>query len=293
MDKKTDTTTHTSAPGDSQPVQLIPTTSNTRSQKISPLAGIFLAVAAGLLAIGMTAGITAWLVRADLMKNGLQQELQITQQPVSPGVAVVEKVADSVVSITTQTAQYDWFGRQGIASGAGSGVVVTADGYILTNNHVIDGADSVFVTTTNDEQYEAKVVATQPEVDLALIKITDEDVQLEPAEMGSSDDLQVGEDVYAVGNALGQYPNSVTKGIVSGLGRPITAVSSGLRGDLQEFENLIQTDAAINSGNSGGPLVNTEGQVVGINTAVAGQAQNIGFSVPIDKARELLEEAKG
>ncbi len=238
--------------------------------------------------IGLTSGITAWLVRADLQNT---QQIAISDQPVSQGVAVVEKVADSVVSITTETAQYDWFGRQAISSGAGSGVIISEDGYILTNNHVIDGADSVYVTTTDDKEYEANVVATEPDADLALLKVANV-TSLRAAELGDANDLQVGQDVYAIGNALGQYPNSVTKGIISGLGRPITAVSSGLRGNLQEFEDLIQTDAAINSGNSGGPLVNADGKVIGINTAVAGQAQNIGFSVPINRAQDLIQRAE-
>lgn len=288
MVKKDDTQT-TSTASEKKPVDLLPAQPNrTDPPKTRPLVLTFVAVFALMATIGLTSGITAWLVRADLQNT---QQITISDQPVSQGVAVVEKVADSVVSITTETAQYDWFGRQAISSGAGSGVIISADGYILTNNHVIDGADSVYVTTTDDEEYEAMVVATEPDADLALLKVRNA-TSLRAAELGNANDLQVGQDVYAIGNALGQYPNSVTKGIVSGLGRPITAVSSGLRGNLQEFEDLIQTDAAINSGNSGGPLVNADGQVIGINTAVAGQAQNIGFSVPINRAQDLIQQAE-
>ncbi|MAU34016.1 hypothetical protein CL689_00045 [Candidatus Saccharibacteria bacterium] len=286
---KKDTTHTTSTASEKKPVDLLPTQpSRPAPVKVNPLVLTIIAVFALMATIGLTSGITAWLVRADLQNT---QQIAISDQPVSQGVAVVEKVADSVVSITTETAQYDWFGRQAISSGAGSGVIISEDGYILTNNHVIDGADSVYVTTTDDKEYEANVVATEPDADLALLKVANV-TSLRAAELGDANDLQVGQDVYAIGNALGQYPNSVTKGIISGLGRPITAVSSGLRGNLQEFEDLIQTDAAINSGNSGGPLVNADGKVIGINTAVAGQAQNIGFSVPINRAQDLIQRAE-
>ena len=286
---KKDTTHTTSTASEKKPVDLLPTQpSRPAPVKVNPLVLTIIAVFALMATIGLTSGITAWLVRADLQNT---QQIAISDQPVSQGVAVVEKVADSVVSITTETAHYDWFGRQAISSGAGSGVIISEDGYILTNNHVIDGADSVYVTTTDDKEYEANVVATEPDADLALLKVANV-TSLRAAELGDANDLRVGQDVYAIGNALGQYPNSVTKGIVSGLGRPITAVSSGLRGNLQEFEDLIQTDAAINSGNSGGPLVNADGKVIGINTAVAGQAQNIGFSVPINRAQDLIQRAE-
>jgi serine protease Do len=269
---------------------LIPTVPPPRPpQKTGNVFLVFAAVFALLATSGLTAGITAWLVRADLNNT---REITLSEQPVSAGEAVVQKVADSVVSITTESERYDWFGRRAVSSGAGSGVIVSRDGYILTNNHVVDGADTVLVATTNDEEYSARVVATEANSDLAVVKIIDEVDDLTPAELGNSSEVQVGADVYAIGNALGQYPNSVTKGIISGLGRPIVTSDSGLRGNLQEFEDLIQTDAAINSGNSGGPLVNAAGQVIGINTAVAGQAQNIGFSVPINRANDLIERAQ-
>lgn len=266
------------------PVTLIP---NEVTPKKDHRILIVIAVIIGLFAIvGLTAGITAWLVRADLVNT---RTVQLSSQPVDQGVGVVEKVSNSVVSITTQTQRSDWFGRRAIASGAGSGLVVSKDGYILTNNHVVEGANALSVMTKDGKEYRASVVTTEPDSDLALIKVSDVN-NLAAADFGNSDDIKVGEDVYAVGNALGQYPNSVTRGIVSGLGRPITA--SGLRGSLQEFEDLIQTDAAINSGNSGGPLVNAKGQVIGINTAVAGEAQNIGFSVPINRAEALIKQAR-
>lgn len=208
-------------------------------------------------------------------------------------VGVIDTVSQAVVSISTETVQrYGRTNYQYVAEGAGTGVVITGDGYILTNNHVIDNARQVTVTTTDEKMYTADVVATEPDSDLALIKVTDESAEFHYAQIGNSDEAAVGEDVYAIGNALGRYQNSVTRGIVSGLGRPITTAGSTLRGNLQEFEDLIQTDAAINSGNSGGPLINTAGQVIGINTAVDGEAQNIGFAVPISRAAALIEQAR-
>jgi len=114
------------------------------------------------------------------------------------------------------------------------------------------------------------------------------DEKLFAVKLGDSDKLKVGESVLAIGNVLGRYSNSVTLGIISGLGRPIITSGSGLYGNLQELEDLIQTDAAINSGNSGGPLVNMKGEVIGINTAIDGTAQNIGFAVPINHAKKLV-----
>lgn len=271
---------------DVRPVELLPTAPKKKSNPAVWLT--FAVVLAMIVTSGLTAGITAWIVRADLDNS---RQITLSEQPVSQGVGVVEKVADSVVSITTESERYDWFGRRAVSSGAGSGFIITKDGYILTNNHVVEGADVVLVVMTDDEEYQARVIATDAQADLALIKIN-EGNDFKPVELGDSNAAKVGEEVYAIGNALGQYPNSVTKGIISGLGRPITAVSGGLRGSLQEFEDLIQTDAAINSGNSGGPLVNAEGKVIGINTAVAGEAQNVGFSVPIDRANELVARSR-
>mgnify|MGYP000367322836 CR=1 FL=1 len=212
---------------------------------------------------------------------------QVETVVVSDAVAVVDQISESVVSVVVERTGFGIFGQPVVSTGAGSGVILTSDGYILTNNHVIEGADTVGIVTNDDQEFEATVIATEPEADLALLKATDA-TGMTAARIGDSNAVRPGQDVFAIGNALGRYPNSVTKGIISGLGRPI--VASGLRGDLQSFEDLIQTDTAINQGNSGGPLVNVTGEVIGINTAVAGQAQNIGFSVPINRAMELIDQ---
>ena len=170
-------------------------------------------------------------------------------------------------------------------AGQGTGIVYTADGLVLTNAHVVEGATQVTVTTTNDRQARpATIVGTDPDNDVAVLRVENTE-GLVVASLGKSADTRVGEDVVAIGNALGLRGDpSVTRGIVSALDRTI--------GDLT---GLLQTDAAINSGNSGGPLVNAAGQVIGINTAIAVQnnAQNIGFAIPIDRAKSIADRLVG
>jgi putative serine protease PepD len=170
-------------------------------------------------------------------------------------------------------------------SGQGTGIVYGADGLVLTNAHVVEGATSVTVTTTGDRQArKATIVGTDPDNDVAVLRVENTE-GLVVAQLGQSADTRVGEDVVAIGNALGLRGDpSVTRGIVSALDRTI--------GDLT---GLLQTDAAINSGNSGGPLVNAAGQVIGINTAIAVQnnAQNIGFAIPIDRAKSIADRLVG
>jgi len=204
-------------------------------------------------------------------------------------VGIVNQISKSVVSILTKTRYRNVFGQSYNAEGAGTGIIISKDGYILTNNHVIADCDSITITTHDKIELTASVVKADADKDLALLKVESKS-DLTAAKIGDSSKVQVGETVLAVGNVLGVYDYSVTKGIVSGLGRPVTTSdSSTLYGKLTELEDLIQTDAAINSGNSGGPLVNMKGEVIGINTAVNGAAQNIGFSVPISHASDLVK----
>ena len=167
----------------------------------------------------------------------------------------------------------------------GTGFLVEANGFVLTNNHVIDGAEKVEVTVGETDVYAAKIVGRDPATDLALLKI--EGTKPFPTlSLGDSDRIRVGEWVMAIGDPL-QFEKTVTVGVVSGKGR-----APGLSSVTRSFENLIQTDAAINFGNSGGPLVNVAGEVVGINTAIARFSQNIGFAVPINVARRLIPQLK-
>lgn len=197
-----------------------------------------------------------------------------------------KKVAPSVVSIVITTNVTDIFGRVSEQQGAGTGFIFTNDGYILTNKHVASDLNASYTVFTADgKKYDAKAVAQDPSNDLAIIKI--EATGLPVVDLGDSDKLQVGQWVIAIGNALGQLQNTVTVGVVSARERQLTA--GGYGDQTERLENLIQTDAAINSGNSGGPLVNMKGQVVGINTAVANGAQSIGFAIPINSAKTAIQ----
>lgn len=199
--------------------------------------------------------------------------------------SVVEKVSPSVVSIVTTTASS---GRAFAQQAAGTGMIVSRDGYVMTNKHVVDGAREVSVVTSDGRSFDnVEIVGSDPLNDIAFLKISSVD-NLPVVTLGDSKTVRVGQQVVAIGNALGQYQNSVTSGIISGLGRPVVASSGGGLAEAESLSDLLQTDAAINSGNSGGPLLNSSGQVIGINTAVAQNAQGIGFAIPIGAAKGML-----
>jgi S1-C subfamily serine protease len=200
--------------------------------------------------------------------------------------SVASKVGASVVSITTKgQSTRSVFGSQAV-EGAGSGIVITSDGYILTNKHVVSGSNQLSITTSDGTVYDdVKLVGTDPLNDLAFVKVNGVNT-LKPATLGDSSSVRIGQKVVAIGNSLGEFQNTVTSGIISGTGRPISASEGN---SVETLTDLIQTDAAINPGNSGGPLVNLSGQVVGINTAVAEDAQSIGFSIPINSAKGIIK----
>lgn len=199
---------------------------------------------------------------------------------------VASKVAPSVVSIKTETRTMSFFGQSSTSSAAGTGMIVSADGYILTNKHVVDGANKISVVLDNGTVYDnVELVGTDPANDVAFIKIKDAK-DLPAVKLGDSKTMNVGQQVVAIGNALGQFQNTITEGIVSGLGRSITATDSSYS-SYEYLTDLIQTDAAINSGNSGGPLINAAGEVIGINTAVS-DGNNIGFAIPISSVKGML-----
>jgi serine protease Do len=201
--------------------------------------------------------------------------------------AVASKVSSSVVSIITKGQTTDsLFGAQSV-EGAGTGIIVSKDGYILTNKHVVSGANQLTVITNDGTVYtNVRVVGTDPLNDLAFVKINKVD-NLQPATLGDSSSARIGQKVVAIGNSLGEYKNTVTFGIISGTGRPISAQDG--HSNYETLSDLLQTDAAINPGNSGGPLTNLSGQVIGINTAVAENAQSMGFSIPINSAKGILK----
>lgn len=231
-----------------------------------------------------------------------QQNVQVVEQ--SATIDVAKKVSPSVVSIVGKQDLSKLYNQNGFSFGffgqipqgvqqvsAGTGFIISKDGLILTNKHVISGSDGTQYTviTSDDKQYDATIVATDPTNDIALIKINASNLQT--VTLGNSDTLQPGQAVVAIGYALGEYQNTVTQGVVSGLARTITA-GSGSSGQSETLENIIQTDAAINFGNSGGPLLNLEGQVIGINTAISEEGQLVAFAIPINQAKKDIDSVQ-
>lgn len=201
---------------------------------------------------------------------------------------VAHKVAPGVVSIVTEVRTTGSFGQTSTSTAAGTGMIVTKDGYVLTNKHVIDGANSIQIVLSDGTKYsDISLVGTDPLNDVAFLKIKDVS-GLPTVELGDSKTLQAGQQVIAIGNALGQFQNTITQGIISGTGRAITASSSDASSS-ESLTDMIQTDAAINSGNSGGPLVNAAGQVIGINTATSSGADGISFAIPISSVKGMLK----
>jgi len=241
-----------------------------------------------------------WLNRRAGPLNGL---VSVIEAPTAPAgglaagslSAAAKKASPAVVSINTSKAAQrsprsndPWFrfffGDQGDQPqiGLGSGVIVSADGYILTNNHVVEGADEIDVTLNDSRHARGKVIGTDPDTDLAVLKI--ELDKLPVIVLGNSDALQVGDQVLAIGNPFG-VGQTVTSGIVSALGRNQLGINT--------FENFIQTDAAINPGNSGGALIDVNGNLEGINTAIysrSGGSMGIGFAIPVSTAKQVLED---
>ncbi len=254
------------------------------------LAGLILVVF-----LSLTAGLAgAWVMdqtnprTSTTLKTGVDGNTTVTAE--EEGISgVASKVSTSVVSILTQSERQSYFGNMQAQQGAGTGIIVSADGYILTNKHVVEGSNTVSVVASDGTSYDnVRVVGTDPLNDVAFLKVSGVN-NLKTAELGDSSTLRIGQSVVAIGNALGQYQNTVTSGIVSGTGRSVTASASDDGTGTETLTDLIQTDAAINPGNSGGPLVNLAGQVIGINTAIASEANGVGFSIPINAVKGMLK----
>jgi serine protease Do len=198
----------------------------------------------------------------------------------------VDKVSPAVVTITPQ-------GRSGnvvYAEGVGSGVIYDPDGWVVTNRHVVCDADSLSVQLADGQRYEGTIYGLDTLTDLAIVKVEAHD--LPTVDMGNSGTLKVGQHAIAIGSPLGTFTNSVTTGVVSAMGRRIDVADvCSSTGQLESLRDLIQTDAAINPGNSGGALVDIDGALIGINTAIAGDAQGIGFAIPINLARPIMQQA--
>lgn len=201
-------------------------------------------------------------------------------------ISVYKKTAPGVVNITSTVLERDFFFGLVPREGAGSGAIIDSRGYILTNNHVIKDAHRIEVTLSDGSKWPGRLVGTDPENDLAVIKIEAPSSRLVAIPLGSSSDLQVGQKVLAIGNPFG-LGETLTIGIISSLGRSIRSETGAL------MEDLIQTDAAINPGNSGGPLIDSEGKIIGVNTAIfspSGGNVGIGFAIPVDTAKRILPD---
>ncbi len=227
----------------------------------------------------------------EITKEETSKEQEIVKSEANlanPVAAVAKKVQPSVVNITVEVIQQDIFGREGLFPGVGSGVIFSKDGYILTNNHVVENAESIEVAFFDGETMEAELIGTEPRADIAVIRVDRKD--LKPAEFVSVKDIEVGDLAVAIGSPFG-FQQTVTSGVVSALGREIL--------ELLEYEgkdflvDLIQTDAAINMGNSGGALANIEGKVMGINTIIVSPTQTyagLGFAIPSDIATNIANQ---
>lgn len=268
------------------------------------------------IVLGFTSGIGGAFIGYRLMDsnptisngdNTVIQERQVVSET-SAVVDVVDQVGNAVVSIIVtkdlprlERYYYNPFGddsffgiprlrEEGVEErqiGAGSGFVVSSDGYIVTNRHVVDDEEASYtVVFNNGERIDAEVLDRDTYLDIAILKI---DVnEADYLNLGDSDQIKIGQRAIAIGNALGEFQNSVSDGIISGLSRSITA-GNARGGEVEQLDNIIQTDASINPGNSGGPLLDYSGNVIGVNVAVAQNAENIGFAIPINEVKRVVE----
>jgi serine protease Do len=246
---------------------------------------VLLAGGGGASIFSSTMGVAAATTTTLLQATSTAATTPLTGVVLYDVSALVARVRPGVVSVTETGLSMDMFMRQVQVQGEGTGIVIDDQGHILTNYHVISGATTVSVYAEDGRERSAEVVFGDPASDIALLKV-DDTAGLVPLMLGDSDAMQVGNPVIAMGNALGLDETSptVSVGIVSALGRTIETSQATL-------ENLIQTDAAINAGNSGGPLLNSAGEVIGINSAIASNAQNIGFSIAINSVKDEINQA--
>lgn len=237
-----------------------------------------------------------------ILQDDQNKVIRVTEESLT--IDIAEEVSDAVVSINIRkdisrrsSSLFDEFffftppeDNQDVEPdiqivGGGSGFIISPDGYILTNKHVIDDKEATFSVVLSDgRELDAEIIGEDLFLDIAVLKIEASDLPV--IRLGNSDDLRIGQTVVAIGNALAEFSNTVTKGVVSGIGRSIVASGSG---SSERLDNVIQTDAAINPGNSGGPLLNLAGEVVGVNTAVSIAGQSIGFAIPINDVKVIID----
>ncbi len=266
----------------------------TTNKKPNQTAKILLVVMSAVVA-GFFGGWFGSEARTDLGESQTSIQREVITNEGNLINTIAKDVGPSVVSVNVQSVgisrDFFGFGRETERSSAGTGVILSKDGFIVTNRHVVprDTSDVSITLSDGTEVEDVEVVGRTNDsdpLDIAFLKIKDtKDLDLVPANLGDSSKVEVGDRVVAIGNALGQFQNTVTSGIISGFGRDIQA-SNGT--DLESLQNLFQTDAAINGGNSGGPLVNASSEVIAINVATAG-ADNISFAIPINDVKGLID----
>jgi len=252
-----------------------------------------------LLVIGLIIGLGSYWIGSHYGERP-PTTVQALRLPASTGapsldstetenVRIYKEAAPAVANIVTRALEYDFFYGAVPTEGAGSGFLIDTDGHILTNNHVVDGAQTIEVTFggTDQTRYKAKFIGADTRNDIALLKIDLGSHKLTPLTLGDSASLQVGQRVLAIGNPFGQFSSTLTTGVVSALGRTVQTSETTL------IDQAIQTDAAINRGNSGGPLLNSHGEVIGVNSAIFSPTETslgIGFAIPINTARRVAED---
>lgn len=262
----------------------------------------FLFVAFALILSAAAGFGGGWLGGRDNSNTTVEKQQVVLQSQSDLISGIAQNVGQSVVSVvSTQggstSSSLFGVGSTGASEEAGSGIILTTDGLIITNRHVVPaGTTSVSVTLADGTTYNNVTVvgrtSEDDSLDIAFLKIPNTNGhKLVAAQIGDSSKMKVGDSVVAIGNALGQYQNTVTTGIISGYGRSVQA-SDGTGTSTENLDDLFQTDAAINEGNSGGPLVNLDGQVIGINTAIASDAQNVGFAIPINDVAGLIKSVE-
>lgn len=237
----------------------------------------------------------------NIQRQSVVYEESVITNVVGESLPSVVTIGISKTTATGDTFQYDPFNpfmpfqpvpgnKKKVEQNIGSGFIITNDGLIITNKHVVADTEASYKVLTNDNKsHDVQKIYRDPLNDLAILKINSTD--LEPLKLGDSSHLKLGQMAIAIGTPLGEFQNTVTAGIISGLGRGITA-ESPFEGFVEKLDNVIQTDAAINPGNSGGPLLNSRGEVIGINTAVASESQNIGFAIPVNIVKNLINNFK-
>jgi 2-alkenal reductase len=261
------------------------TAASTERRGWAPGAILAVAIVAGIISGSLSAAAVSSLMRQPVTSSGNQAPVgqNVSNVHIDESSAVISAVQEAMPAVVKIQATSGGLGGQS----TGTGFIYDSNGWILTNRHVVADSNQLTVILSDSRELEGRVYGIDTLTDLAIVKVDASD--LPTVKIGSSSDLEQGQLAVAIGNPLGEFENTVTTGVVSGLGRQI--VAGGQTSSSEQLNNLIQTDAAINPGNSGGPLLNSAGQVIGVNTAVSQDAQGIGFAIPIDVAKPIMEQA--